>query len=371
MRPSTATRRGCDVGDQPLQLRGARSQLLAAELGGVAGRARGDVGDADAVGRQVDVLLGREQPRREARGVQRGVEAVAGACEVVADLGGAQPRVDADEQDVQAWTDDRREQPRHVECPLCAWSDSRSTSRTPCSTSCGDRLERTRWPGAAPGEAWAQGTDYAYLRELTAYWRRGFDWREQERELNRWPQFAAEIGGVRIHFVHVRGGGIPLILTHGWPSAFIEYLPLIERLRSSFDLVVPSLPGYGFSERPPRLTTRDTAWIWHQLMQGLGYERYGAQGGDFGAAVTTYMALDDPERMLGIHLSNLDNAPARRDTTDRGRARVRRRHRALGRDRARLQLHPGHQAADARLRPDRLAHGAGRLDPREVAQLGR
>ena len=94
-----------------------------------------------------------------------------------------------------------------------------------------DRLERTRWPSAAPGEAWAQGTDYAYLRELTAYWRLKFDWREQERELNRWPQFVAEISGLRIHFVHVRGGGIPLILTHGWPSAFVEYLPLIERLR--------------------------------------------------------------------------------------------------------------------------------------------
>jgi pimeloyl-ACP methyl ester carboxylesterase len=172
-----------------------------------------------------------------------------------------------------------------------------------------ERLERTRWPDAAPGEAWSQGTDDTYLRELTAYWGAGFDWRKQERELNRWPQFTAEVEGVRIHFVHVRGGGIPLILTHGWPSAFVEFLPLIERLQHTFDLVIPSLPGYGFSSRPPRLSTRDTAAIWHSLMRGLGYERYGAHGGDFGAAVTTYMALDAPESMLGIHLSNLDNAP--------------------------------------------------------------
>ncbi len=173
-----------------------------------------------------------------------------------------------------------------------------------------ERLSRTRWPSDAPGEAWEQGTDCAYLRALTPYWRQTFDWRARERELNRCPQFVADVDGVRIHFVHVRGGGIPLILTHGWPSAFIEYLPLIERLQQRFDLVIPSLPGYGFSARPPRLSTRDTAAIWHKLMQGLGYERYGAHGGDFGAAVTTYMALDDPERLLGIHLCNLDNAPA-------------------------------------------------------------
>ena len=171
------------------------------------------------------------------------------------------------------------------------------------------RLERTRWPSPAPGEPWAQGTDYAYLRRLTAYWRSHFDWRAQERRLNRYPQFVAEVDGVRVHFVHVRGGGVPLVLTHGWPSAFVEFLPLVERL-TAFDLVIPSLPGYAFSERPPRMSTRDTAFLWHALMQGLGYERYGAHGGDWGAAVTTFMALDQPEPLLGIHLSNLDNAPA-------------------------------------------------------------
>jgi pimeloyl-ACP methyl ester carboxylesterase len=170
------------------------------------------------------------------------------------------------------------------------------------------RLEHTRWPGPAPGAPWDQGTDLAWLQSLVEHWAEGFDWRARERALNAWPQFVADVDGVRVHFVHVRRGGVPLILTHGWPSAFTELLPLIDRL-PAFDLVIPSLPGYGFSSRPPVCTTRDVASLWHALMQGLGYERYGAGGGDWGAAVTTYMALDAPERLLGIHLSNLDNAP--------------------------------------------------------------
>jgi pimeloyl-ACP methyl ester carboxylesterase len=107
--------------------------------------------------------------------------------------------------------------------------------------------------------------------------------------------------------VHVRGGGTPLILTHGWPSTFAEMLPLVGLLEG-FDLVIPSLPGYGFSDRPERPhTTRDTARLWHRLMQGLGYQRYGAHGTDFGSAVSTFMALEEP--MIGLHLTNLDVAP--------------------------------------------------------------
>jgi pimeloyl-ACP methyl ester carboxylesterase len=176
------------------------------------------------------------------------------------------------------------------------------------------RLARTRWPPAAPGEPWAQGTDRDVLQELLAYWADGFDWRAQERALNAYPQFVAEVGGVRVHFVHVRGGGTPLILSHGWPSAFVEYLPLVERL-SGFDLVIPSLPGYAYSERPDCITTRDTARLWHELMRGLGYERYGAGGTDWGAGVTAYMALDDPAPLIGIHLSTLDVAPSARPET--------------------------------------------------------
>jgi pimeloyl-ACP methyl ester carboxylesterase len=170
------------------------------------------------------------------------------------------------------------------------------------------RLARTRWPGASPGEPWAQGADLEYVRELVAYWRDGFDWRARERRLNGFGQFVASVDGVDVHFVHVRGDGVPLVLTHGWPSAFTEFLGLVDKL-PGFDLVIPSLPGYGFSSRPDVCTTPDVAALWHTLMQGLGYDRYGACGGDWGAAVSTYMALQQPERMLGIHLSAVDNSP--------------------------------------------------------------
>jgi pimeloyl-ACP methyl ester carboxylesterase len=176
------------------------------------------------------------------------------------------------------------------------------------------RLLDSRWPEAAPGPSWQQGTDLAYLQDVVAYWAERFDWRARERELNDLRHFRATVDGVRIHFVHERapgGGGVPLILTHGWPSSFLELLALVPLLRDDFDLVIPSLPGYGFSERPPRtgVTSRYTAGLWHRLMRGLGYERYGAQGGDWGAAVSTFMALDEPEPMIGLHLSNLDNDP--------------------------------------------------------------
>ena len=168
---------------------------------------------------------------------------------------------------------------------------------------------------------WEQGTDLEYLKSLLGYWADGFDWRAQERELNRFKHFRAEIDGVAIHFVHERaryGNGVPIILTHGWPSAFIELLPLVPLLSDprahgiegpAFDLVIPSLPGYGFSGRPARANYRSVAALWHRLMGALGYERYGAGGGDFGAGVTTLMALDEPRRMIGIHLSNLELSP--------------------------------------------------------------
>jgi pimeloyl-ACP methyl ester carboxylesterase len=185
------------------------------------------------------------------------------------------------------------------------------------------RIRATRWPEAAPGDAWSQGTDLAYLRELLGYWAERFDWREQERRLNAFRHFRADVDRVRIHFVHERARraqGIPLILTHGWPSTFAEYLPLVPLLTDpqehgidgpAFDVVIASLPGYGFSERPVRIgvTSRYTARLWHALMRGLGYESYGAHGGDFGAGVATYMALDDPGTMLGIHLSTAEIPP--------------------------------------------------------------
>jgi len=185
------------------------------------------------------------------------------------------------------------------------------------------RIRSTRWPDSAPGAAWEQGTDRDYLRRLLAYWADEFDWRVQERALNATSQFRTELDGARIHFVHVRakhGVGIPLILTHGWPSTFVELLPLVPLLTDpgahgiagpAFDVVIPSLPGYAFSERPARVPVnyQYVAGLWHRLMRRLGYERYGAQGGDFGAGITTFMAMNDPASMIGIHLSNLEITP--------------------------------------------------------------
>jgi pimeloyl-ACP methyl ester carboxylesterase len=185
------------------------------------------------------------------------------------------------------------------------------------------RIHNTRWPDQVPGIAWAQGTELEYLKRIVAYWADEFDWRAQERKLNAFRQFRAEIDGIRIHFVHEkarRGRGIPLILSHGWPSTFVELLPLVPLLTEpethgidgpAFDVVIPSLPGYGFSERPARtgVNYRYTAALWQRLMQRLGYERYGAQGGDFGAGVATLMALDHPQPMIGVHLNNLEIPP--------------------------------------------------------------
>ncbi len=176
-----------------------------------------------------------------------------------------------------------------------------------------ERIRHTRWPDPAPGEPWSQGTDLGYLSGLLGYWADGFDWRAQERRLNRYAHHIAEVEGVRLHFIHHRapGGGVPLVLTHGWPSTFAEMLGLVDRLGDRFDLVVPSLPGYGFSQRPPRAGVDRVfvAGLWHQLMQGLGYRRYGAYGGDFGAGVATQMALAQPDRMTGIHLSTAEMWP--------------------------------------------------------------
>jgi pimeloyl-ACP methyl ester carboxylesterase len=186
-----------------------------------------------------------------------------------------------------------------------------------------DRVRNTRWPDPAPGEPWSQGTDLDYLRDLLGYWGDGFDWRARERELNRHPQFRISLDGCLVHFVHARatgGDGIPLILTNGWPSTFAELLPLVPLLTDpaahgidgpAFDVVIPSLPGYGFSERPARtgVNYRYVAGLWHRLMRELGYDRYAAGGSDFGAGVATYMALDDPSPLLGLHLSTPEIPP--------------------------------------------------------------
>lgn len=181
-----------------------------------------------------------------------------------------------------------------------------------------NRLARTRWPGQVEGIGWEQGTDQAYLESLLDYWRSGFDWRAQEAALNKFAQFRATIGCQQIHFVHERaksGRGLPLIITHGWPGSFAEMLKIIPMLTDpashggdgddAFDVVVPSLPGYGFSP-PPRQTGMNAfavAQTWAELMAGLGYERFAAQGGDWGASVGTCLGFLFPKRLLGLHLN--------------------------------------------------------------------
>jgi pimeloyl-ACP methyl ester carboxylesterase len=185
------------------------------------------------------------------------------------------------------------------------------------------RIRRTRWPDRIPGVGWDQGTDLDYLRDLLSHWADAFDWRARERELNRLSHYRAEVDGLGIHFVHQRGNGeaaIPLVLTHGWPSTFLELLPLVPLLTDpaahgieapAFDVVIPSLPGYGFSDRPLRtgVTVQYTAGLWDELMRGLGYGRYGACGGDFGSAVATLIGRERPDSLIGIHLSTLDVDP--------------------------------------------------------------
>jgi len=174
------------------------------------------------------------------------------------------------------------------------------------------RLQHARWPDEIPGSGWAYGSNLAYMKELCSYWLNNFDWRRIENEINQYPNFKAEIDGHQIHFLHIKGKGktsVPLIITHGWPGSFVEMLNLIPLLTNdpefSFDLVIPSIPGFGYSEKIAREGV-DSAYVsglWHQLMHGLGYEKYAAQGGDIGSGVSSWMALQHPERMIGIHLN--------------------------------------------------------------------
>jgi pimeloyl-ACP methyl ester carboxylesterase len=180
------------------------------------------------------------------------------------------------------------------------------------------RLDATRWPDQLESVAWEMGSDLGYMKSLASYWRDIYDWRKQEAGLNELPQYRATIDGFNIHFVHVRSKAarpMPLIITHGWPGSFVEMLKLIPLLidpaahgaseDDAFDLVIPSLPGYGFSDRPARrgMNPFEIAALWSRLMQQLGYDRFAAQGGDWGAAVSTALGLNHPEQVIGVHLN--------------------------------------------------------------------
>src|SRR5436189_1114074 len=189
------------------------------------------------------------------------------------------------------------------------------------------RLGLTRFPDAAPGEPWAYGSSVEYIRDLVSYWKDSFDWRAQEAALNELPQFKVALHDIDLHYLHVPGVGpkpYPLLLMHGWPGSVFEFLDIIPRLTDparfggdpadAFTVIAPSLPGYGLSFAPgqPRFSPEAIADCFAELMTGvLGYERFAAQGGDWGAFITTRLGAVHADKLVGIHLNFL---ALRRDT---------------------------------------------------------
>ena len=188
-----------------------------------------------------------------------------------------------------------------------------------------ERLARARLPDTEPkGAPWRYGTSLAYMRDVVAHWRDRYDWRKWEARINAFSHYKTTIGDRKVHFIVERGSGdnpLPLVMTHGWPGSFVEFLDLIERLahperfggdvRDAFTVVAPSLPGYGFSDPPDApIGPRDVAPIWSTLMtEVLGCEKYVAQGGDWGAVVTSWLALDHPKNLAAIHLTMVGLRP--------------------------------------------------------------
>ena len=185
------------------------------------------------------------------------------------------------------------------------------------------RIARTRYPDEV-GDDWTYGTDLAYLRELLAYWHDGFDWRDQESRLNAFDQYKTRIDGLDIHFIHQRSpepNALPLLITHGWPSSFAEFSKIIGpltdpvahggRAEDAFHVVAPSVPGFGFSDKPsePGFGPERIADVNAELMARLGYERYGAQGGDFGSFISRWLTYRHAPHVVGLHLNYLTGGP--------------------------------------------------------------
>ncbi len=188
-----------------------------------------------------------------------------------------------------------------------------------------ERLDRVRWPGEVPDTDWEYGANLAYIKQLVEYWRTKYDWRTHERELNQWPHFKVAIDGQRIHYIHARGKGpkpLPLVISHGWPGSIYEFMQVLGPLTDpaahggdpadAFDVIAPSLPGYGFSdpthERKVNVI-RIGEWFGTLMKDVLGYSRYGAQGGDWGALVTSRLGFAFPQNVVGIHLNMVGVAP--------------------------------------------------------------
>lgn len=187
------------------------------------------------------------------------------------------------------------------------------------------RLRNTRWPDELPGAGWNYGIPLSYVRDLTEYWATAYNWRENEARLNEFPQFTTSIDGQNVHFLHVRtqeANALPLLITHGWPGSIVEFVKIIGPLvdprahggdpADAFHVVVPSIPGYGFSG-----PTREAGWdvkriatAFAKLMSRLGYQRYGAQGGDWGSAISRQLGLLDPDHVIGLHFNTLAAPPS-------------------------------------------------------------
>ncbi|MEV0934406.1 epoxide hydrolase family protein [Streptomyces phaeochromogenes] len=192
------------------------------------------------------------------------------------------------------------------------------------------RLDLTRWPDELPGVGWEYGVPRDYLKELARYWRHTYDWRAAEARLNEWPQFTTTIDGANVHFAHIRSpepDATPLIITHGWPGSIVEFLDAVGPLTDprahggdpadAFHVVLPSIPGFGLSG-----PTRDTGWelrrvgaAFAELMDRLGYPRFGAQGGDWGAGISRELGRAFPDRVIGVHLNLLPGAHASAEPT--------------------------------------------------------
>ena len=188
-----------------------------------------------------------------------------------------------------------------------------------------NRLHQVRWPGELPDSNWDYGANLSYIQQLVEYWRSQYDWRAQEKQMNRWQHFKTTIDGQGIHFIHERGKGpnpLPLIISHGWPGSFYEFMDVIGPLTDpathdgdpadAFDVIVPSLPGYGFSDPPHERKvniSRMADWFAVLMKDVLGYERYGAQGGDWGSMISSRLGFAYPEQLIGIHLNMIGVAP--------------------------------------------------------------
>lgn len=252
------------------------------------------------------------------------------------------------------------------------------------------RLANTRLPTELPGDGWDTGVPVAYLKQAVDHWANSYDWRTHEAHLNTFPQFTTEIDGQIIHFLHVRSshaGALPLLLTHGWPGSFVEFLDVIAPLTEpadhglnpddAYDVVIPSLPGFGFST-PVATSGWDSARIgraWAELMHRLGYDRYGVQGGDIGAAVSPDVARAAPANVVGVHVNGSLGMPTHTpdDTeiaslTDLERDRLRRVQQFMNNEFGYIAIQSTRPQTLAAALVDSPA-GPARLDPRQISGM--